>query len=134
MTTDEEDVLIVEPKKKRKGGFLPGVSGNPNGRKKGSKNKSTLLKEALKNDFEEILQRDFRRVIEVVVEAAIKGDMRAAKMLMDRAVPVHKAIEFKTGESTSGGVNIIIGRMEKPEDIKILKDSKIIELTPDEDE
>ena len=124
-------VVEETTKKKHIGGFKPGISGNPTGRKIGSKNKTTLLKEALKNDFEEVLRKDFKRVLRVVVDAALDGDMKAAKMLLDRAVPVHKAVEFKTGDSGSGGVNIIIGRLDRPEELIV---SPIIEIKPDEKE
>lgn len=75
------------------------------GRPKGSKNKSTLLREALNNQFEEALKIQFEAVVSAVVKEAIDGNMVAAKMLLDRIIPVHKAADFK---KTAGGVEISI--------------------------
>ncbi len=45
---------VINPPAKRKHGFVPGVSGNPAGRKKGVKNKFTTLKDAFVNAFQRI--------------------------------------------------------------------------------
>lgn len=68
--------------------FQPGKSGNPRGRPKGSKNKATLLKEAMQHKADLMLTRDVPKVLKTVLQAAIAGDMQAAKMILDRAVPV----------------------------------------------
>ena len=58
------------------------------GRKPGSKNKTTLFKEAMRDGFEELLQKDGKRVFKAVVDKALGGDMTAAKLILDRIVPV----------------------------------------------
>ena len=87
--------------------FTKGMSGNPKGRPKGSKNKSTILREAMENKTDRMLSREVPRVLKVVIDAAIKGDMSAAKMILDRAVPVKKAGDG-TDQAFAGGINITI--------------------------
>lgn len=88
--------------------FPAGVSGNPRGRPKGAKNKSTLLREAMEQKVDRKLSREIPQVLDVVIRAAKAGDMSAAKMLLDRAVPVQKA----TDGSDKGGVGGITIRIE----------------------
>lgn len=59
--------------------WLPGQSGNPNGRPKGSKNKKTLLVE----EFE----KDGTKIARVVMDAALAGDMQAANLVLQRLSP-----------------------------------------------
>jgi hypothetical protein len=53
--------------------FQIGISGNPNGRKAGSRNKATLLLEAL-------LDGEAEAVTRTVIEKAKAGDMGAARL------------------------------------------------------
>ena len=67
---------------------------NPNGRPKGSKNMTTLLKRALEMKMElaadspmgkkGTVKRSKEMVAASIVNRAIKGDMRAAEMIFDR--------------------------------------------------
>jgi hypothetical protein len=87
--------------------FKKGMSGNPRGRPKGSKNKSTILREAMESKTDRMLSREVPKVLKVVIDAAIKGDMSAAKMILDRAVPVIKAGDGNES-ALGGGINITI--------------------------
>jgi hypothetical protein len=60
--------------------FQIGISGNPNGRKAGSRNKATLLLEAL-------LDGEAEAVTRTVIQKAKAGDMIAARLVLDRIVP-----------------------------------------------
>ena len=60
--------------------FKPGQSGNPKGRPKGSRNKTTLAVEALLDGEAEAITRK-------AVEKAKGGDMTAIRLCMDRLVP-----------------------------------------------
>lgn len=64
-------------------GWLPGQSGNPAGRPKGSKNKKTALVEAFENDGTEIAR--------VVIRKALEGDMTAANVVLQRLSPPLRA-------------------------------------------
>ena len=72
--------------------WLDGKGGNPAGRPKGSKNKSTLVQEAIRQQSEELIIRHLPDVIEEVIQQARKGNMVAAKMLLDRAIPVKTSV------------------------------------------
>jgi len=84
---------------------------NRSGREKGSKNKSTLLREALKNDFEEQLKKDFIHVVKAVIDKAKDGDMTAAKLLLDRAVPISDGNKKQTIPLGEGGLVINIEKL-----------------------
>lgn len=60
----------------------PFQEGNP-GRPKGAKHKTTILAEKLMAD-------DVEGVVKAVIEAARSGDMAAARIILDRLVPVRK--------------------------------------------
>ena len=81
---------------------------------KRTKKKETIFKEAMQQGFERVLTTHFREVLEVVVEKAKDGDMSAAKMLLDRVVPVSKAVDLDALDER-GGVNIQVnvGRIEE---------------------
>jgi len=69
------------------GRFVKGQSGNPNGRPPNKKN--TLL--ALRQDLElavleHVSPEKVRRILNKVVERAEAGDMRAAKLILDKVV------------------------------------------------
>jgi hypothetical protein len=63
--------------------FPRGKSGNPRGKPKGARHKTTLLAEKLMSD-------DAEAVVRAVVEAAKGGDMTAARIILDRIAPVRK--------------------------------------------
>ena len=89
------------------------VGHNLKGRPKGAKNKTTLFKEVMKEGFEEALTKDFKAVIKVVIDKAKGGDMSAAKMLMDRVVPVSKAADLDDLASKGVSISIRIGKMDE---------------------
>ena len=63
--------------------FLPGQSGNPNGRPKGT---GTIAK------LREAIQEEIPEIIDTLVSAAKSGDVSAAKILIDRVVPTMKPV------------------------------------------
>ena len=85
-----------------------GPSLNPKGRPKGSKNALTEIQNELIREFADELNKDFKKVIRKVVKEAVNGDMTAAKMLLDRAIPARKAVEHYGAHDSVGGINIII--------------------------
>lgn len=102
---------------------IGGAQGIAPGRKKGSKNKSTILREALTNDFEEQLQTNFKRVIEVVCSQAVEGCRQSQKLLLDRVIPtVHAESDKDKGGKFSGGISITIGTLEPTQSISVTPD------------
>lgn len=61
------------------GKFSPGKSGNPEGRPKGIPNPSTKLRQAIAADLPEI--------IDTLRQQALSGDVAAARLLLERALP-----------------------------------------------
>ena len=82
-----------------------GPSLNPNGRAKGSKNKLTLMQNGLIDQFAGEMNKEFQAVIRTVIREAKKGDMTAARLLLDRAIPARKAVEHYGAQD---GNNIVI--------------------------
>jgi len=83
------------------------------GRPKGSKARSKLLAEALKYKFEARMRRDFKRVLDVVVEEAVENrNMKAAKLILDMVKPyLGNADPFSidADKGTSGtGVTVVV--------------------------
>ena len=78
--------------------FASGKSGNPAGRPRGSRNKSTLLLEKLMVD-------DGEGVVRSVVNLAKNGDVQAARLVLDRILPVRKGravrINFQAVETAA---------------------------------
>jgi len=103
LTSEEKKASPTQDIVKSKGGRPPG-----------SKNKTTLFKEAMRGGFENILERDGLRVFEAVVSKAIEGDMTAAKLIMDRVLPTSKAIDLDALERSAGlSISINVGSLEK---------------------
>lgn len=65
------------------GVFKPGQSGNPAGKPKGARNRSTLALEA-------ILEGEAEAITRKAIELAMEGDPQALRMCMDRLLPVRK--------------------------------------------
>ena len=63
--------------------FRPGQSGNPRGKPPGSRSRITLMAERLMED-------DAGEIVKAVVKAAKKGDMAAARLILERIAPVRK--------------------------------------------
>lgn len=66
-----------------KGQFNQGISGNPTGRPKGSRNKATLALQCL---FEDEAQQIGRKAVEL----ALEGDLHAMKLVLERIMPARK--------------------------------------------
>ena len=64
-------------------GWKPGQSGNPNGRPKGSRNRVTLVALAAMEEGADAIARK-------VVDLAKEGDISAARLVIERLVPVAK--------------------------------------------
>jgi hypothetical protein len=69
--------------------FKPGQSGNPNGRPRGSRHKTTLA-------IEKLLDGEGEEITRKAIELAKGGDMAAIRICLDRLAPARKDrhIEF----------------------------------------
>jgi hypothetical protein len=65
------------------GRFRKGASGNPAGKPRGTRNRVTLVCEGLMGQYAQ-------QVTARVIERASKGDMVAARLIMDRVVPIRR--------------------------------------------
>lgn len=76
MTTPEK----AGSKQAKSGKFAKGQSGNPSGRPKGSRNKTTLAVEAL-------LDGEAAKLTKKAIERALAGDVTAMRLCLDRISP-----------------------------------------------
>ncbi len=100
--------------------FEKGTSGNPNGRPKGSRNRSTLAAETLLDGEAEALTRK-------AIELALNGDLSAIRLCLERLIPARRSrvIQFDLPETST------------VEDVVIAYDAVITamadgEISPDE--
>lgn len=77
--TEKEDL----PVRAEDGKFLPGKSGNPAGRPKGSKNQITILKQSLELMLREQAAPDMAGVLDKAIELAKEGNVAMIKLLLE---------------------------------------------------
>src|SRR5260221_7647417 len=80
------------------GRFVPGSSGNPGGKKPGTRNRATVLREALRDGEDVAAAR-------IVIDKALAGDAVAGRFLLDRLTPRPRgrAIELDLPEGKRAG-------------------------------
>ena len=85
----ETESASTQPKR---GKFEPGQSGNPKGRPKGSRNKSTLAREKI--------EQGIAAVLDVVQQQALAGDRASQRLLLELVVPraKHPTVSFDLPE------------------------------------
>jgi Family of unknown function (DUF5681) len=122
MFDDEEDDIFADKTTKIQRGkpFEQGKSGNPHGRPKGSRNKTTMA-------MLELLDEEAECITRKVIERAKDGDMLAIKLVMERVCPPRKdsPIIFDLQNITS--LDDLI-----PATNQLLQAVSIGELTPNE--
>ena len=89
--------------------FEPGKSGNPKGRPNGSRNKATLA-------IEELVEGEAEGLTHKAIELALKGDMQALRLCLDRICPPRKdrpiSLELPTVETIPDIVTAIGATLE----------------------
>ena len=75
--------------------FKPGQSGNPKGRPKAVPNTVGGLREAI--------AKQAPQIIDVLVQQALAGDVQAARVLIERAIPAIKPMELSTPVALPAG-------------------------------
>lgn len=100
-----------------KGRFVPGQSGNPEGKKKGLQNYITherlMLEAALRDyvghpDQAQKLLDGIGRILEIAVTGDDKSAISAMKLMLDRVMPQMPAKEQEEAEKTDRRLEIII--------------------------
>jgi hypothetical protein len=76
----EQTAIGTGTERNRNGRFAPGCSGNPAGKRKGTRNRATLLAAALREDEGEAVAR-------VVIDKALAGDAVAARFCLSLLSP-----------------------------------------------
>lgn len=90
------------------GTFPSGVSGNPVGRPKGKKNELTELKQDLEIAVRKSLPiARIARIVEKVAEMAEEGNLRAAKLILDKTISNAKDVDDVDNKGV-GGITIRI--------------------------
>ncbi len=84
MTVEQAPKVSEVVAREDDGQFKKGVSGNPLGRPKGSKNKITLLKQSMELQLREEAAPDMSAVLAKAVELALEGDKTMIKLLLEQ--------------------------------------------------
>lgn len=87
------------------GRFKKGVSGNPVGRPKGSRNKITLLKQSLELQLREQAAPDMGGVLAKAVELALEGDKAMIKLLLEQHMSKGVTEDAKVSEKVAIQIN-----------------------------
>ena len=77
------DIIDFDPPKPRRGRFVKGQSGNPADRPPGAENKVSRLRRMIADRIPD--------VVNTLIEAATAGDVQAARLLLERCLPLVKA-------------------------------------------
>lgn len=100
-TSESSDVVARE----EDGKFKKGVSGNPKGRPKGSKNAITLLRQSLELELRERAAPDVSAVLDKAIELALDGNTAMIKLLLDLHMTKGAPDEREAKERTIINVN-----------------------------
>ena len=93
------------------------------GRPKGSKNKLTLLREAVLAKAEDMVLNDWEEVVQTTLTLAKAGDTQCLKILWDRVIPSKRAIDDRTSGVDKTKVIINISGLE----VKSVLDEDLVE-------
>lgn len=91
---------MTEGKKATPGSWKPGQSGNPRGKKPGTRHHATRLVEAL-------MEEGAKEIAQTVVDQAKGGNLMAARLVLDRLAPPvrERSIELELPDtSTAAGI------------------------------
>lgn len=91
----------MEKRPAPKGAWKKGQSGNPAGKRAGTRNKATLMIMAL-------MESGAKDIVKQVIEAAKGGDMRAARLVIERLAPParERLITFETLPGTEDAAGV----------------------------
>lgn len=106
MTQEKSTEVTV----KRDTRFKKGQSGNPAGRPKGSKNRTTLVKQAIEGQLVDELSGESIEILKKAIEMAKKGDQAMIKLIIERVLPLRRATDDDDRHATPA-VNIVVNTL-----------------------
>lgn len=90
-----------------KGQFVKGISGNPNGRPKGSRNRIVEQKLALEEAVRDhVSPKHIRSLLKKMYDLAMDGDVAAGKFILDKFISNAKVEESQDSEDK--GIQIVV--------------------------
>jgi hypothetical protein len=92
-------------KRTEDGHFPKGVSGNPAGRPKGSKNQITLLRQSLELALRHQASHDISEVLGIAIEKAKQGDNQMIKLLLEMHMSKSTSDDAKATEKVAIQIN-----------------------------
>src|SRR5246127_3642164 len=122
------DLILPKPRGRARGRpFEKGRSGNPGGRRRGSRNKATLAAAAL-------LAGESEKLTRKAVEMALGGDPTAMRLCMERVLPPcrERTVKFSLPPIEAGRPGKRRG--PSPQDVSLAMDAVTSALTPGEAE
>jgi len=96
MAEDGKEPLKGELVRNSDGQFVEGVSGNPKGRPKGSKNRITLLKMQTEEAWRDRNSNRLDTVLDMILQDALDGDKAARKLIFDSVISKANVQEDKS--------------------------------------
>jgi hypothetical protein len=122
MTQDEDLPAKTGPAqtitRRNLGRWVKGVSGNPKGRPKGSRNRATIIREALQEATLRQVTEKIPEVLDKAIELALEGNEQMIRMLVKDVIIAPKEVE-DTGAGGSGKIQISIKNLTVSPDAKI---------------
>lgn len=103
---------VAEIQRTEAGTFPKGVSGNPHGRPKGSKNQITLLRQSLELALREQASHDISEVLGIAIEKAKAGDNAMIKLLLEMHMSKSTSDDAKATEKVAIQINSHPGAAE----------------------
>jgi hypothetical protein len=127
LSDKDSETLSTTPLTKPKGvvKWQPGVSGNPLGRPRGSKNRITQAKLGIEEALRGQLHEYMPEVLTKAIEMALKGDRAMIKLLMELTISKAQAME----DNTEGREKVQI-TIRKLDSLNV-EQSNIIDVIPE---
>lgn len=135
MSESETEIATIEVPINRDslGQFVAGMSGNPGGRARGSKNRTTIIKQAIEECLTRDLAANLDAILDNVMQDAITGDKDMIKLLLvDVLKDVRRQEKDDAADKKIDHVHISItqyfGEATKPADVEQAIDAAFSEV------